>query len=218
MGKLKKLGTNFFKQPFPFLFYLFDLFNDTIWLRIFGYLWQTECRLRGGKIFKSKIYGRPVFKFHPLSNVIIGKSASLISKQRRCSSANLYGPCRIQTLSATSAVLIGENVGLNGTSIVSRSAVITIGKKTMIAPNCVIMDSPFHRILPVDQRLNYNENDLDKNVVIGEQCWIGINCIILAGSVIGDNSVVGAGSIVNGIIPPNCLAIGRPAKPVKYFK
>lgn len=217
MINFKNKIIKFSKKPFAFIFYLVDIIHDTIYLKTLGYIWQFECKLRGGSITKSLIYGRPVFKFHPGSSIIIEKSVIMVSNQRRCSSANIYGPCRIQTHSPKSSIFIGENVGLNGTSIVSRSSSISIGKNTMIAPNCIIMDSPFHRVLPIYERINYNGNDLDKDVIIGVNCWIGINCIVMAGSVIGENSVIGAGSIVVGAIPSNCLAFGRPAKPVKYF-
>jgi acetyltransferase-like isoleucine patch superfamily enzyme len=42
--------------------------------------------------------------------------------------------------------------------------------------------------------------------------WIGMNSVILKGSRIGDNSIIGAGSLVTGIIPPNVIAGGNPAK------
>lgn len=213
----KKYLINAFKNPISHFFYIGDLFYDRIWLKLMGFIWVLECNLRGGHIKNASFFGRPILKFHPNSRVIVGNDVVMVSNKRRCNSGNIYGPCRLQTHSSTSVIIIGDDVGLNGTSIVCRSSEIYIGNKTMIAPNCIIMDSPFHRMLPVEQRHEYIDIDLDKNVIIGKNCWIGINCIILPGSEIGDNSVIGAGSIVNGVIPPNCLAIGRPAKPIKYF-
>jgi acetyltransferase-like isoleucine patch superfamily enzyme len=107
---------------------------------------------------------------------------------------------------------------MNGVSIVCRSASIFIGAKTMIAPNCVIMDSPFHRMFPPEKRNEYSGTDLDKDVWIGSNCWLGTGCYIFPGAKIGNNSVIGAGSIVTGEIPPNCIAIGRPAKVVRFFE
>lgn len=34
---------------------------------------------------------------------------------------------------------------------------------------------------------------------------------------IGKNSIIGAGSVVTKDIPDNCIAVGTPCKPVKYF-
>ena len=208
---------NIFKKPIPHIFYIYGLFYDNILLRLIGKIWILESKLRGASIKQASFFGRPIFKLHPNSKVLIGNDVIMVSNNRRCNSGNIYGPCRLQTHSSSSVINISDEVGLNGTSIVCRSSEIHIGSKTMIAPNCIIMDSPFHRILPIENRHEYIGVDLDKKVVIGKNCWIGTNCIILAGSEIGENSVIAAGSIVNGIIPPNCLAIGRPAKPTKYF-
>jgi hypothetical protein len=46
---------------------------------------------------------------------------------------------------------------------------------------------------------------------------IGMSVIILPGVTIGENSVVGAGAVVADDIPPNCVAVGVPAKPVGFF-
>jgi acetyltransferase-like isoleucine patch superfamily enzyme len=55
-------------------------------------------------------------------------------------------------------------------------------------------------------------------VLIKDGARIGVNVTILAGVTIGENSVVGAGAVVASDIPPNCLAVGVPAKPIKYYK
>jgi len=55
-------------------------------------------------------------------------------------------------------------------------------------------------------------------VIVKKGARIGINVVILPGVTIGENSVIGAGSVVTKNIPPNCLAVGVPAKPVRYFK
>ena len=69
-----------------------------------------------------------------------------------------------------------------------------------------------HSFILHDEREGYSP------VIIKKGASIGINVIILAGAIIGENSVVGAGAVVNKNIPPNCLAVGVPAKPVRYFK
>lgn len=47
---------------------------------------------------------------------------------------------------------------------------------------------------------------------IGDNCFIGMNSIILMGAQIGDNVIVGAGSVVHGYIPNNVVIAGNPAK------
>lgn len=44
---------------------------------------------------------------------------------------------------------------------------------------------------------------------------IGINVTLLPGITIGENSMIGAGSVVTRDIPPNMLAYGNPARPMR---
>lgn len=54
-------------------------------------------------------------------------------------------------------------------------------------------------------------------VLIKTGAWIGANAIILPGVTIGSNSVIGAGSIVTKSIPDRVVAVGNPARIVKYI-
>ena len=63
-------------------------------------------------------------------------------------------------------------------------------------------------------------NDLSKHqngkdVVISEDCWIGMNSVILPGVVLGKHTIVGAGSIVTKSFDGNCVIAGNPAKKIK---
>jgi acetyltransferase-like isoleucine patch superfamily enzyme len=49
-------------------------------------------------------------------------------------------------------------------------------------------------------------------ITVGDNTYIGQNCIILPGSLIGSNCVIGAGTVVRGEIPDNSLVIGNPCK------
>ena len=194
------------------LLYRLDVFYEFQILRALGRLWRIEMLMRGAKLGKGSIFGRPIVKIYPSSLIEIGNNFSFVSSNRRCSSGSVYSPCRIQTHSPTSRILIGENVGLNGTSIVARSATISIGNGSMLAPNVVIMDSPYHKIWPPHERMNYPGVELDGDVIIGNDVWIGTGCLLLPGTNIGAGCVVGARSVVNKSFPENCLIAGIPAR------
>jgi acetyltransferase-like isoleucine patch superfamily enzyme len=66
--------------------------------------------------------------------------------------------------------------------------------------------------------MNFEGEQDDESVIIGNNCWIGMNSIILKGVKIGDNSIIGAGSVVTTNVPDNSLAVGSPAKVVKTYK
>lgn len=56
-----------------------------------------------------------------------------------------------------------------------------------------------------------------KNVLIGNNCWIGEKAIILPGVSLGNNCVVGAGAIVTKSFPDSCIIAGNPAKIIKKW-
>ena len=53
---------------------------------------------------------------------------------------------------------------------------------------------------------------------IKEGVWLGSCCIILQGVTIGKHAVIGAGAVVTKSIPDYALAIGVPARVVKYYE
>lgn len=54
-----------------------------------------------------------------------------------------------------------------------------------------------------------------EKIEIKDNCYIGVDCIILPGVVIGPNSIVGAGSVVTKDVPPNTVVAGNPARVIK---
>ena len=55
-----------------------------------------------------------------------------------------------------------------------------------------------------------------KRTTIGNDVWIGYAAKVIGGVTIGDGAVIGAGSIVTKDIPPFAIAVGCPAKVIKY--
>ena len=51
-----------------------------------------------------------------------------------------------------------------------------------------------------------------REVVIGDNVWIGHCCMIFPGVRIGDGSVVSAGSVVHSHVPPRAVVAGNPAR------
>ncbi len=86
---------------------------------------------------------------------------------------------------------------------------IYIGSGTYIAANVGIITA------------NHDLNDLSKaapgkDVKIGDNCWIGMNSVVLPGVTLGERTIVGAGSIVTKSFPEgNCVIAGNPAKEIR---
>jgi acetyltransferase-like isoleucine patch superfamily enzyme len=56
---------------------------------------------------------------------------------------------------------------------------------------------------------------VEKDIIIGNDVWLGAGVIVLTGVKIGDGAVIAAGSVVTSDIPPYTIAAGIPAKPIK---
>ena len=56
----------------------------------------------------------------------------------------------------------------------------------------------------------------EHTIVIGNDVWIGYRATILAGITIGDGAIIGAGALVTRDIPPYAIAVGVPAKVIRY--
>ena len=76
-----------------------------------------------------------------------------------------------------------------------------IGPKTTIA-------AITHPIDPIERNKGIG---IPKDVIIGNNVWIGANATILPGVKIGDNVVIGAGAVVTKDVPANSVAAGNPA-------
>lgn len=55
-----------------------------------------------------------------------------------------------------------------------------------------------------------------KGIKIEDNAWIGANVCILDGVTIGEGAVIGAGSVVTGDIPKFAVAVGAPARVIKF--
>ena len=86
---------------------------------------------------------------------------------------------------------------------------IFIGKNVYIAPNVGLITS------------NHDPKNLDKhlegkNIHIGDECWIGMNAVLLPGVQLGSKTIVGAGSVVTkSFVAGNCIIAGNPAVKIK---
>jgi acetyltransferase-like isoleucine patch superfamily enzyme len=59
-------------------------------------------------------------------------------------------------------------------------------------------------------------NTVDRDVYIGDNCFIGAHSIVLPGVTIGDGCIVAAASVVARDIPPGSLVTGNPARIVEH--
>jgi phosphonate metabolism protein (transferase hexapeptide repeat family) len=56
----------------------------------------------------------------------------------------------------------------------------------------------------------------ERKVEIGNDVWLGHNVVIMGNITIGDGAVIGSSSVVTKDIPPFAIAVGNPARVIRY--
>jgi acetyltransferase-like isoleucine patch superfamily enzyme len=108
---------------------------------------------------------------------------------------------------------IGNNSLLSFGVLVSCFNKINIGNETQIGEYTSIRDTT-HDHSEFGVPMKYNP-DISKEIIIGNNVWIGRGCIVMPGTIIEDGVVVGANSIVKGRLVKDSIYAGSPIKIIK---
>lgn len=88
-------------------------------------------------------------------------------------------------------------------------AKIVVGKNVHIAPNVGIVTTN-HDIHDPSKHIQ------GKEIIIKDNCWIGMNSVVLGGVELGENTVVAAGAVVTkSFAEGHCVIGGVPARIIK---
>ena len=110
-------------------------------------------------------------------------------------------------------VLLGDRVRIGIGSVV-------IGPVTMKSGSGLgqhVFVSGFNHGYADGERNSSVQPLVKKEVVIGEDSHIGANSVVVAGVHIGKRCQIGAGSVVTKDIPDYSVAVGNPARVIKYY-
>ena len=101
-----------------------------------------------------------------------------------------------------------------GSMFIMAGGTFTLKKWSCLSMNCTIITGNHRSTVGLCQRIvdRYHVNDIETYVVVGEDCWIGANVTILAGTKVGRGSIVGACGLLNKVTPPYAVLVGSPAK------
>ena len=106
-------------------------------------------------------------------------------------------------------VTIGSGVTVMNGALMMAAGGITIEDKVMIAANVQLISN------------NHDPYDRDvltcKPIRIKYGAWVGAGATILPGVTVGKYAIVGANSVVSKDIPDYGVAVGTPAKVIKYL-
>lgn len=108
-------------------------------------------------------------------------------------------------------ISLGKRFYANFNLTILDCSLVTIGNRCMFGPNVSIFAAT-HEAEVQSRRDNV---EYGRPVVIGDDCWIGGNVVILPGVTIGRGCTIGAMSVVSRDIPDFSVAMGQPARVLK---
>lgn len=109
-------------------------------------------------------------------------------------------------------VSIGPGCTINSGCVLYTGNGIRIGTGVAVAANCTFAPTNHAyqcRDIPIVRQGFLPSKG---GIVIGDDVWIGANCVILDGAVIGDGCVIAAASLVRGTLDPFCIYGGNPLR------
>ena len=121
-------------------------------------------------------------------------------------------------------IFLREGASIRGYSMFlnTPSARFVVGKKSRVAQGLTVITNN-HQSPPAlgtfyadTAKANSDKHNIEKDVIIEEDVWIGSNVTLLPGVVIGRGAIVGSNSVCTKSIPPYAIAVGNPAKIIKF--
>lgn len=108
---------------------------------------------------------------------------------------------------------VGDGFLTNYNVTILDMAPITIGDNVWLGPN-VGLYAVAH---PMEAAGRQKMLGIAKPTTIGNSVWIGGNSVVVMDVTIGNNVVIGAGSVVTHDIPDNAVAVGNPARVIRFI-
>ena len=103
---------------------------------------------------------------------------------------------------------VGQNVHFNGFKIYGKGN-CKIGNNFHSGFGCIVVNS-FHNYN--GEALPYDNTNINKEIIIEDNVWLGVNVTLLGGCHIEEGAIIQAGSVVSGKISKCAIAGGHPAR------
>lgn len=142
-----------------------------------------------------------------------------LCKMIHANNAELDNCCQIFDfvfIDAGEILKIGKYSTLTWNVLIEGGAKTFIGDRVFIGPGSKILTSTYKlngyfsiEHLPGDcGEIEYGD------IIINDDAYIGANCTVLPGSIVGEGAVVGANSLVKGQLEPWAIYVGTPCRKI----
>ena len=173
--------------------------KQRLWMRWGRWLASRQLGVEIGKSCRV----HPEARINPRGGILkIGESTSISA------GAIIQGQVDIGSNSSVQAYAILVGYGEPGS--------ITIGNGVRIAPQAMLIAA--NHVFSDSKTPIYLQGMEPMPIVIEDDVWLGGRVIVTAGVRIGRGCVVGAGSVVTKNLPPWSVAVGAPARIIRYRK
>jgi len=120
----------------------------------------------------------------------------------------------------TASLHWGQNIHLGANSHInqyccvwaSRNSKIVLGDNLLMGPGVKIFSS--NHGSKVGRPMNVQPH-VEKDIIIGNDVWIGANSVVVAGVRIGDGAIIAAGSVVTKDVEDHTIVGGAPARVIR---
>jgi acetyltransferase-like isoleucine patch superfamily enzyme len=191
------LASKTFALPGRALLWLFEAaaqpFRRT-WLRATGVQMDRNCTI-GARV--QVALGRDLAR---TGQIKLGKSVRM--------------SCGVMLHPYAGHIWIDRDVFLGPYCVIYGHGGVEIGPETLVSMHCCILSSS-HTIPPLSTAIR-TQGDVQQPTRIGRDVWLGAGVTVLGGVTVGDGCIIGAGAVVTHDLPPGAIAIGIPARVVRY--
>ncbi len=112
-------------------------------------------------------------------------------------------------------IFIGDNTSFEQNSHIIATGNLIIGKSCVFSSR-VFITTCSHSYDEVNVNV-MQQNLINNDVIIGDNCFIGMDVKIFPGVRIGNNVIIGANSIVLNDLPSYSVCVGTPARVIKRY-
>ena len=148
--------------------------------------------------------------FHVNKNNIVSNKRSSLIRLDKEALLHIKG---VASIFYDADIIVFEKAKLTiGNSFINSNCKIRCHKRITIGDGCAI--SHDFSVMDSDAHALFGDKN-EKEVIIGDNVWIGTRVTVLSGVSIGNGAVIAAGSLVNEDVPEKCLVAGVPARVIR---
>lgn len=180
---------------------------------ILGYVDDDKSKI-GYKVNNYDVFGTVDWLLDKELNVVIAIADPIIRREiasKLKDTANDFPNLIHPNILKSESIEMGKGIIIAANSIVTVD--IEIGNFVIIDRNCNIgHDTKINEMVTI-----LPSSTISGNVTINQGVFIGTGAVVIQGLTVGMNSTIGAGAVAVSDIPNNCVVVGVPAKPIKYY-